>query len=93
MQVVTWLPQNDVLAHARTRAFLSHVGINSMYEVIPLMISAPYRAPVFRNVFQRVWNIIRGNAAAALYIVHLEGRSVFVGFRDRSLLLLCCYPL
>ena len=33
VQVVTWVPQNDILAHPNLRAFLSHVGINSMYEV------------------------------------------------------------
>ena len=33
VQVVTWVPQNDVLAHPNLRVFLSHVGINSMYEV------------------------------------------------------------
>ena len=26
------MPQNDVLGHANTRLFLSHVGHNSMYE-------------------------------------------------------------
>ena len=33
MQVVAWMPQNDILAHPHLRAFLSHVGLNSMYEV------------------------------------------------------------
>ncbi len=33
MQVLTWVPQNDILAHPNLRGFLSHVGINSMYEV------------------------------------------------------------
>ena len=32
MQVMTWIPQNDLLAHPKTRAFMSHVGINSLYE-------------------------------------------------------------
>ena len=30
--MVAWLPQNDVLGHAQTRAFLSHCGANSLYE-------------------------------------------------------------
>lgn len=33
------MPQNDVLAHPNLKAFLSHVGINSMYEVNPTSIS------------------------------------------------------
>ena len=33
VQIVAWMPQNDILAHPHLRAFLSHVGLNSMYEV------------------------------------------------------------
>jgi hypothetical protein len=32
-QVVNWLPQNDLLGHKGARAFLTHGGINSLYEV------------------------------------------------------------
>ena len=32
IKAVDWMPQNDILGHAKTRVFLSHVGHNSMYE-------------------------------------------------------------
>ena len=32
-QVVQWAPQNDVLGHPKTRAFLTHGGVNGLYEV------------------------------------------------------------
>lgn len=32
IKVVKWLPQNDLLAHKDIRAFVSHVGHNSLYE-------------------------------------------------------------
>ncbi len=32
-QVVQWAPQNDILGHGKTRAFLTHGGVNGLYEV------------------------------------------------------------
>ena len=32
VKVVEWLPQNDLLAHKDIKAFVSHVGHNSLYE-------------------------------------------------------------
>jgi glucuronosyltransferase len=34
VQVMTWVPQTDILAHPRTRAFVNHCGVNSMYEAL-----------------------------------------------------------
>ena len=35
VQTWPWVPQNDLLGHRNTRAFLTHCGSNGMYEVSP----------------------------------------------------------
>ncbi|XP_066286542.1 UDP-glucuronosyltransferase 2C1-like [Branchiostoma lanceolatum] len=33
-KLLAWLPQNDLLAHPKTRAFVAHAGSNGMYEAL-----------------------------------------------------------
>ncbi len=32
--MMPWVPQNDILGHRSTKAFLSHMGANGLYEVL-----------------------------------------------------------
>ena len=52
IKVLDWLPQNDLLAHKDIRAFVSHVGIKSLYESayhgVPV-VAVPLYADQFSN--------------------------------------------
>ncbi|KAL1763506.1 UDP-glucuronosyltransferase 2B31-like, partial [Sigmodon hispidus] len=50
-----WLPQNDLLGHPKTRAFITHGGTNGIYEAIyhgiPV-VGIPLFADQFDNVIR-----------------------------------------
>jgi UDP:flavonoid glycosyltransferase YjiC (YdhE family) len=52
VKVLPWIPQNDVLGHVNTRAFVTHVGHNGMFEAayhrVP-MVGAPLLYDQFDN--------------------------------------------
>ncbi|KAJ7354802.1 UDP-glucuronosyltransferase 1-1 [Desmophyllum pertusum] len=52
IKIVEWLPQNDLLAHKDIKAFVSHVGHNSVYESayhgVPV-VAVPIYADQFPN--------------------------------------------
>ena len=52
VKLLSWLPQNDILGHHKTRLFIAHAGINgileSTYHGVP-MICSPFFGDQFIN--------------------------------------------
>ena len=52
IKVSSWLPQNDILGHPKTRLFIGHAGMNGMLEAsyhgVP-MICVPFFGDQFDN--------------------------------------------
>ncbi len=53
IKLIDWAPQNDILGHPAVKAFLTHAGINSLYEAayhgkpivsVPLIVDQPANA-------------------------------------------------
>ncbi|KAF7647233.1 hypothetical protein LDENG_00175440, partial [Lucifuga dentata] len=63
--LVKWLPQNDLLGHPKTRAFVSHGGTNGLYEAIY------HGVPVlgFPLLFDQFDNILRLKVRGAAWAV------------------------
>ncbi len=58
VRAITWAPQNDVLAHAGTKVFVTHGGANSLYEAayngipivaLPIFAEQPHNAAKVRS--------------------------------------------
>ena len=52
IKVASWLPQNDILGHPKTRLFIGHAGMNGLlqaaYHGVP-MICVPFFGDQFDN--------------------------------------------
>ena len=72
LQVSHWLPQNDVLGHQQTKAFLSHCGANSLYEAayhgVPI-VALPFfagKGSVARARHMALWPLSLNNESMLL---------------------------
>ena len=52
VKLMSWLPQNDILGHPKTRLFIGHAGLNGIlettYQAVPIICS-PFFGDQFDN--------------------------------------------
>ncbi len=65
VKAVPWMPQNDLLAHPRVVAFVSHCGMNSLHEAlyhgVPIIAT-----PLLGDQFENAGVAVRVGAAVSL---------------------------
>ncbi|XP_028746244.1 UDP-glucuronosyltransferase 2B17-like isoform X2 [Peromyscus leucopus] len=66
-RVYKWLPQNDLLGHPKTKAFVTHGGANGVYEAIHFGIPM-VGIPLFGEQHDNIANMVAKGAAVALNI-------------------------
>ncbi|XP_034364684.1 UDP-glucuronosyltransferase 2B17 [Arvicanthis niloticus] len=66
-RVYKWLPQNDLLGHPKTKAFITHGGANGLYEAIHHGIPM-IGIPLFGEQHDNIAQMVAKGAAVALNI-------------------------
>ncbi|XP_059131156.1 UDP-glucuronosyltransferase 2B17-like isoform X3 [Peromyscus eremicus] len=66
-RVYNWLPQNDLLGHPKTKAFVTHGGANGLYEAIHFGIPI-IGIPLFGEQHDNIAYMVAKGAAVALNI-------------------------
>ncbi|XP_041527529.1 UDP-glucuronosyltransferase 2B17-like isoform X1 [Microtus oregoni] len=64
-RVYKWLPQNDLLGHPKTKAFVTHGGANGIYEAIHFGIPM-IGIPLFAEQYDNIAYMVAKGAATSL---------------------------
>ncbi|CAL8261707.1 unnamed protein product [Gadus morhua 'NCC'] len=79
--IVDWLPQNDLLGHPRTRAFVTHGGTNGVYEAIyhgvPML-----GLPLIFDQFDNMVRLEARGVAKVLDVTRLDADSFAEALRE-----------
>ncbi|XP_066267117.1 UDP-glucuronosyltransferase 2B33-like [Branchiostoma lanceolatum] len=75
-KTMEWVPQNDLLAHPKTKAFVSHCGYNgvaeAMYHGVPLV-----GMPLFFDQYGNVARVVARGMAVSLDIHSVTSKEVY----------------
>ncbi|KAM8806608.1 UDP-glucuronosyltransferase 1A1-like [Eudromia elegans] len=75
IKLVKWLPQNDLLAHPKTRAFITHGGSHGIYEgicnAVPMVLM-----PLFGDQMDNAKRIETRGAGVTLNILEMTSKDI-----------------
>ncbi|XP_067892108.1 UDP-glucuronosyltransferase 1A1-like isoform X2 [Heterodontus francisci] len=74
-KLMKWLPQNDLLGHPKTRAFLTHGGSHGIYEAICSAVPM-VMLPLFADQIENTEHIKRHGAGIALSLRNISSRGL-----------------
>lgn len=79
-RVYDWIPQNDLLGHKKTKAFITHGGTNGLYEAIyhgiPLV-----GIPLFGDQPNNIMHIQRKGAAVMMNFNTMQSKDLVEGLK------------
>lgn len=79
--LVKWFPQNDLLGHPKTRAFVAHGGTNGIYESIYHGVPV-VGVPLLFDQFENMLRLQVRGAAKVLDVTKLDSRSFLAALQE-----------
>ncbi|XP_032549750.1 UDP-glucuronosyltransferase 1-6-like isoform X6 [Chiroxiphia lanceolata] len=80
VKLVKWLPQNDLLAHPKTRAFITHGGSHGIYEgicnAVPMVLM-----PLFGDQMDNAKRVESRGAGLTLNILEMTSQDISTALR------------
>ncbi|XP_041056220.1 UDP-glucuronosyltransferase 1A1-like [Carcharodon carcharias] len=76
-KLLEWLPQNDLLGHPKTRAFITHGGINGIYETICSGVPS-VMIPLFGDQGYNVDHMVDRGAGVRLDIERMSSHDLVI---------------
>uniref|UniRef100_A0A8C5Q023 UDP-glucuronosyltransferase n=1 Tax=Leptobrachium leishanense TaxID=445787 RepID=A0A8C5Q023_9ANUR len=73
--LVKWLPQNDLLAHPKARAFISHAGSHGIYEAVCNAVPA-VMLPLFGDQMDNAVRLESRGAGVTLNVLHMTSEDL-----------------
>ncbi|XP_038670163.1 UDP-glucuronosyltransferase 2A1-like [Scyliorhinus canicula] len=76
-----WIPQNDLLGHPKTRAFISHGGTNGVYEAIYHGVPV-VGIPLLFDQFDNLFKLETRGAAKVIYVSTMQSSDLLQALNE-----------